>query len=396
MAHVDAVVMGDLNLVWPVARAGLRPAVVNFDPRATKSRYCALAAAIPSVSRDPEGAVRRLVDLARRFDDRPVLYYSTDAQLRMISRYRDTLGPWYRLRLPDAALVETLLDKEHFQDLAEQRALPVPRRVGPGTDHPVRFPCVVKPASRIGWFDSKVIARLNGDPHKVIRVDTADHLARWTGEMDRAGLPYIVQEFVPGGDDQIFSFHGYLDESSTPLAWFVGRKVRTFPLDTGRSTCLELAHEPRLVELAVDTLRKLDYTGIVKMDFKRDVGTGEFFLLEVNARFNIWHYLGAVCGVNLPAVAHADLTGRPVPAMADYRVGVRWVSAVADVKAGLAGLRAGRWTLAAWLASYGGPIVASGIAWHDPVPILYMFYAPVRRRMRRLLGLGPSEALQPV
>src|SRR5215470_19812901 len=46
----------------------------------------------------------------------------------------------------------------------------------------------------------------------------------------------------------------------------------------------------------VDALEWL--TGVAKPDFKR-APDGRLLLLEINPRFNLWHHLGAVAGVNL-------------------------------------------------------------------------------------------------
>jgi len=51
-------------------------------------------------------------------------------------------------------------------------------------------------------------------------------------------------------------------------------------------------------------------------------------MLEINARFNLWHNPGAVAGVNLPATVHADLTGRPRPSLGPVRPGATWVQPV--------------------------------------------------------------------
>jgi hypothetical protein len=47
-------------------------------------------------------------------------------------------------------------------------------------------------------------------------------------------------------------------------------------------------------------LARLGVPGVAKLDFKRD-DPGRLHLLEINARFNLWHDPGAVAGVNLPA-----------------------------------------------------------------------------------------------
>jgi hypothetical protein len=70
----------------------------------------------------------------------------------------------------------------------------------------------------------------------------------------------------------------------------------------------------------VDALEWL--TGGAKLDFK-SAPDGRLLLLEINPRFNLWHHLGAVAGVNLPALVYADLVGLPRPATRPARAGAR-------------------------------------------------------------------------
>ena len=394
MTTVDAVTMGDLNLVRAVGRAGLTAMVITGNPRTARSRYCSVARTLTSPITDVEQSARELCELGRSLRGTPTLYYSNDAQLLMVSRFRRQLDPYYRFLLPDDSLINDLVDKERFQQLAKRLDLPVPRALSDtaGTasseGDACRFPCIIKPASRVGWFESTIIDALDGAPHKGIKVDTPEELKRWTAEMRSHGRPYIIQEFIGGGDQEIYSFHGYFNERSEPLAWFVGRKIRTYPLDTGRSTCLELVKRPEVMGLGIAILKRLRFQGIVKIDFKRDPDSGRFYLLEINPRFNLWHYLGAVCGVNLPAVAHAHLTGKPISVRSDYRVGVRWISGSKDLKAAWAGFRARRWTIRQWIAPYAGPTIYNVAAWDDPVPALYTFLHVVINRAKRLAGVG--------
>src|SRR5207245_2497972 len=68
-------------------------------------------------------------------------------------------------------------------------------------------------------------------------------------------------------------------------------------------------------------------------------------LLEVNPRFTLWHHLGARAGLNVPALVHGDLTGRPRPPQQKVAVGARWSKPWDDIRAArTAGL-----SLPAWL-----------------------------------------------
>jgi D-aspartate ligase len=194
----------------------------------------------------------------------------------------------------------------------------------------------------------------------------------------------IIQEYVPGDDRDLWSFHGYADERGELLTWFIGRKLRTYPAHTGVSTYLELAHDDELGEIGRRIAARVPLKGVFKMDFKKNAQSGEWRLLEINARFNLWHYLAARNGVNLPGIAYDYLVhGRRPAAAARYRTRHRWLSLHDDYRAyrDLAGRR--ELGVLRWLASLAWhPKVYDLFSWSDPGP----FLRSLRVRIPRLTG----------
>jgi predicted ATP-grasp superfamily ATP-dependent carboligase len=105
--------------------------------------------------------------------------------------------------------------------------------------------------------------------------------------------------------------------------------------------------------------------------------------LEINPRFNLWHHLGAVAGVNLPALVYADLTGRRRPRAAIARAGACWCRLRTDR---LAVREAGGSTLS-WLL-WAVRCEASAIQWDDPLPFL-------QPKLQRLMHLWPKMRSAP-
>jgi predicted ATP-grasp superfamily ATP-dependent carboligase len=172
-------------------------------------------------------------------------------------------------------------------------------------------------------------------------------------------------------------------------AWFLGKKIRTFPRDAGISTFLELVHDPGLTELGFDIVRRTGLVGPMKLDFKRDPD-GNFHLIEINPRFNLWHRLGAVSGVNLPMVAYRDLTNAEVDVEArGYSTDIRWLALANDLRSFLRSYRpSGELGWLDWLGSLRGRMIYEVFQWDDPLPFLITQYryanAAVRRRISRV------------
>jgi len=191
-------------------------------------------------------------------------------------------------------------------------------------------------------------------------------------------LELLLQEYVPGPETQIESYHVYADESGAIVGEFTGRKLRTYPATYGFSTAVVITDSPQVRELGRELTQRLAFRGVAKFDFKR-APDGRLHLLEVNPRFNLWHHPGAVAGVNLPAMVYADLMGIPRPPASAALPGVRWCHMAHDPRAareaGMSPLR--------WIVSALGSDAKSGFSWDDPLPLPR---AALWRVMQRLRG----------
>jgi predicted ATP-grasp superfamily ATP-dependent carboligase len=108
----------------------------------------------------------------------------------------------------------------------------------------------------------------------------------------------------------------------------------------------------------------------MKIDMKRDDVSGALAILEVNARFNLWHHLGAAAGINLPQIAYRDLIGEDLPPTAvDYATDVRWLAFGDDVRTFLRSYRPAGLGWIDWLTSLAkGRRVFDVFDWDDPLP----------------------------
>jgi len=359
-----ACVMGDIDLVMPIALAGLRcAAVADAGDPVHYSRFTERTVeAVDQWTRADE-LVDRLLELAAAESAPPVLFYQTDGDLLVVSRQRDRLAGGFRFVVPEAQLVEDLVDKSRFQALAGELGLPVPasRHVEPAAgdlgDVDLAFPLVVKPLSRAfpAWLAVEEEA-------KAIRVDGRDDLARLWPRLAAEGLTVLLQELIPGDERRIESHHAYVDADGEIAAEFTGRKIRTYPPEFGHSTAVETTRVADVTELGREVLRRLGLRGVAKVDFKRGPD-GRLHLLEVNPRFSLWHYVGALAGVNIPAVVHADLTGAPRPPRRPVREGVTWCRPWPDrLAARAAGVPMRRWLGSALRAE-----AKAGMRWDDPL-----------------------------
>ncbi len=383
---VPAVVIGDLNLARCLGLAGVPVLSLSNARFVAYSRYCQWGRVVPDGH--PDRLFEALVDLGRRSAVRPVLLYMFNDDLCLISRRRTELARYFRFLVPPHELVEDLTNKTRFARLAADRGLPVPLtsslrpvRVDDRTLAALRFPCLVKPAEH-GSFE-RVVVRLFGRSEKGVRFDRPDALGAFLRAFrEEEDQELIVQEYIEGGPDAIVSFHGFFDQDGKPLASFAGRKIRTYPITAGYSSCLALVRDPAIIAEGIRILQSLQFTGPVKIDFKREPSTGRLALLEINPRFTLWNYLACANGLNVPYLAYQYLTGRSVAPQSHYRVSKIWVSFSKDVKAFRAHRRLGELSWFGWLRSYARRRVYDIFSWRDPLPWVMSLLGSLQRRVR--------------
>jgi len=357
-----------MDLVRPLGLSGIDCAVAvppGAAPRFSRFTRAALEWANPWEHAD------ELLETLLRFGaaqaEPPVLFYESDGELLLISRHRERLHQVFRFVIADQTLVEDLVDKERFQKLAERLSLPVPaaRRLRPEqelnpADLGLRYPIVVKPLTRRPevW---KTVAKSG----KALRLNTPDELRQLWPRLAASGVTALAQELIPGPETCIESYHVYVDEQGEIVGEFTGRKIRTYPREYGDSTALVTTNATDVAELGRELVHRLRLRGVAKFDFKR-APDGKLYLLEVNPRFNLWHHLGALAGVNLPALVYSDLTGQPRSLVGTARAEVTWCRIWQDALA----VRASGLSLAKWLPWALGCEAQRLLSWDDPMPFL--------------------------
>ncbi|HEY2804757.1 MAG TPA: GNAT family N-acetyltransferase [Gemmatimonadales bacterium] len=364
---VPACVMGDIDLVRALGLAGI-PSMVVAPPGSAARFSMTAAGALDWV--DPwersEELVESLIAHGQAQSEPPVLFYQDDRGLLLVSRLRDRLRGAFRFVIPDATLVEQLVDKHRFQQLATRLALPVPPARAYRTAHEsfsddgsLTFPVIVKPLTRRNDQWNPLAAG------KAMSFANADELRAFWPKLSAARAEVMVQSQIEGPESAIESYHVYVDEKGVTAGEFTGKKVRTWPTAYGDTTALEITGALDVETLGRDVVKRLKLRGVAKLDFKRGPD-GKLYLLEVNPRFTLWNHAGAEAGVNLPALVFADCTGGRRPAAVRARAGVRWCKVWSDCPAA----RSSGVPLLQWLPWALRCETKSAFAWDDPMPLV--------------------------
>lgn len=382
-----ALLLGGVNLVRALGLGGI-PAIVASpkpDAPAAASRYARGSLLLPPLDRR-DAVLETLVRAGERLADavggKVPLVYGSDDYLSLVQEHHAALAPYFAFILNDAEVAHALIDKDRFEAFGHSRGLPVPRTLQWEELEGWYAPLLVKPKVKIGFDASAICRRLFGAAGKA-RVFasgpelTALPLARQMREL------LVLQEYIPGDDRNIWSFHGFADEHGKLLCSFVGRKIRTDPPLVGLSSYLELAHDDAFAAIGRQVAARAGLKGVFKIDFKQNATTSAWRVLEINARFNLWHHLAARNGLNLPGIAYDYLLYGKRPATQPYRTDWRWLSLRHDYRAYRVLAARGELGAWAWLRSIlYSPKVYELFSWSDPLPFVRHFLTKARRVAR--------------
>ena len=375
MKHPPALLLGGVNLVRALGLGGV-PAIVASpqpDAPAMASRFAQGRLLLPPLERRDavlETVLRAGERLAHAAGRKVPLVYGCDDYLDLIQENHAALAAYFALILNEPEVGRALIDKDRFEAFGRARGLPLPRTLRWEELDDWHAPVLVKPKVKIGYADSAVYRRLFGGAGKARVFASGPELAALAlARQLRESL--LLQEYIAGDDRNLWSFHGYADENGRLLAWFIGRKIRTHPMLVGMSSYLELVHDDAFALVGRQIAARVPLKGVFKIDFKQDARTGAWRVLEINARFNLWHYLAACNGLNLPRIACDYLLYKKEPAAAEYRTERRWFSLRHDYRAYRAAAARGELDAWAWLRSIAqAPKVYDLFSWTDPMPFV--------------------------
>lgn len=276
-----------------------------------------------------------LVDIGSRLDHKAVLVPALDWGVKQVSDARDELDKWYLYRLPPADVVDMLMDKTSFQAHAERVGLPVPesrillsRADAEAAADSMMFPCVLKPGTRSSEWSANTSAKAFQLDDGAELLAIYDEVAPWVDSL-------IIQQWIVGPEDNLFSVNGYFDEAGNSLATFVARKIRQWPVRTGQSSMGVECRNDKALDLYHRLFSSIPYAGLAYLEVKQDSRSGRHYLVEPNiGRPTGRSAIAEAGGVQLIDTMYCDITAQPLPEARTQTYGnAKWIHLRRDLMA---------------------------------------------------------------
>lgn len=292
------------------------------------SRYVSEVAQSPSPN-DEEQFVAWLIQNADRWSGALILETADNAAIPL-SKNKAILSQYYKIATPDWDALSIFIEKEKTYALAKQLDIPHPKSIPLFGWEDLRdiseilFPCILKPVNSAA-FNAKFHA-------KNFEVSDGSELRKKFQLCQDAGLPMILQEIIPGPDDNLYKMQGYVNSQGKLVGRFFYRKLRQHPPQFGIARVgISTTRHPEVERLTEELLVRSNYRGYFSNEFKLDPRDEQFKLIENNCRMPRSGMLAIACGINFPWLIYEDLVLNQQSDITSYQVGTYWIDFWTDL-----------------------------------------------------------------
>ncbi|MEM1122338.1 MAG: ATP-grasp domain-containing protein [Bacteroidota bacterium] len=175
------------------------------------------------------------------------------------------------------------------------------------------YPCVIKAPHEAG---KNIVEYANN------KAELVQKFNRICSKNDFDGALPIIQKFIVGEGAGFFAFY----KDGKCKNFFIHRRIREYPVTGGASTVAEGYYDANIEKNGKKILDHLNWEGVAMVEFKKDNSTGEYNLMEINAKFWGSLDLALSCGVNFPQMLIDDALGKEITKNGEYgRHKFQWI-----------------------------------------------------------------------
>ena len=356
---------------------------VDGDPGSPgmRSRCCRDRFILRFDEEHPGPYLEGLLAVGRRLGRKSILIATSDETTQFVSDNAEALSEYFIFQDNSPALVRRLASKKEMFGLAMAHNVPTPKTVFPRCLDDVleyaetgSLPVMLK-----GIYGNRLQMRTR---KKMLIVHSREELIQAYKEMEDPESPNLMlQEYIPGDDDQVYIFNGYFNRESDCLFGLTGHKIRQFPIHVG---CASLGVCRWIEDVATTTTRfmkEVGYRGILDIGYRLDARDGQYKVLDINPRVGqAFRLFASANGHDVARALYLDFTGQP-PVPVQNPEGRRWMIEDFDLISSLHYYQEGALGPVQWLNSFRGVEERAWFSWRDPAPFVVM----LRRLSKRLV-----------
>lgn len=391
--------IGALAIMRSLGALGVPIYGVDEDPHAPAlmSRYCK-GKFIKGFAEDAqEDYLEYVLNVGKQIGRKSILIPTSDETSIFAADYAEKLSRYFIFPQNDPALVRNLASKKEMFFLAKKNNVPAPLTEFPQSLEDVlkyidkvRLPVMLK-----GIFGNRLQAKTG---RKMLIVHTKEELIENYKIMEDQESPNLMlQEYIPGGDDQVYIFNGYFNKESACLAAFTGHKIRQSPIHEGCASLGVCTWNETVADITIKFMKAVGYSGILDIGYRLDPRDGQYKVLDINPRVGqAFRLFLSENGMDVVRSLYLDLTGQePLPIKP--REGRRWVIEDFDIISSYHYYKEGSLSFGEWLRSFKKLEEGAWFSLKDPVPFLSLLLSLSARMFKWLgkkAGIVKDDALE--
>jgi predicted ATP-grasp superfamily ATP-dependent carboligase len=282
--------IGGLATVRSLGRRGVPVTVVALESSrqiASASRYCRSFVPVKDMAQLPQA----LLGL-----ERSVLYIDNDPMLKALAPHAAALAGRHALVDP-VAEAPRLTDKAWQVRVTRRTGIAVPQTWVPQTWNEIH---ALPTAKRL---IAKPFAR--AEFKAIVAANAAELAAALRGRGVAPG-DVVVQEFIEGGDEQIYAALCYRPQSRSRSFVLSVRKLRQTAPGAGVMALGQVVDVPQVREMTRRLAKAAGARGAFCTEFKLDPSDGRYYFIEWNPRPAYFHSIGWRAGFDLAWIAYCD------------------------------------------------------------------------------------------
>lgn len=390
-----------LGIVRSLGRLGVPCYGVDADrfSPALWSKYCRGRLILDLHNASPDKSLRLLGRFGAGIGRRSVLIPTSDAAATFVGNHAEALRRWFIFPDVDPSLVRQLCNKQEMYHLARQFGVATPETVFPRSRveavefcRTASFPILIKPIlHKVPAFHPSM------KRWRMRLVSTPEELLRSYDDYETPAAPNVMlQEYIPGGDDQTWTFNGYFDRQGQCRVAFTGRKLRNFPPYLGQASLALCLDNEEVKRITVNLMSAIGYSGPLDIGYRFDARDGRYKLNDVNPRVGaMFRLFVGTNGMDVVRATYQDLTGQPIEYTRNPH-GRKWTVEDVDLMSALRYWHDGRMTAKEWLRSVQGVDEHTFVCRDDSWPLLSVCLLDARRMISgglRSAGLTSSDSV---
>ena len=251
--------------------------------------------------------MRKKMEIYKDHKEPVILIACGDGYAELLSKHKEELSKVFIVPYIDYDLLEKLIAKEGFYEVAEEYGLPYPKtkiitmddyKSGKYTDVPFQFPVELKPEDPVSWLNCQFEGR-----KKTFTIHDENEFKDIVGKIYTNGYTedLILQDFIPGDDSNMRTLNAYVDKNHQVKMMCLGHPLLEDPTpqSIGNYMTILPAYDEELYEQVQAFLEKLNYTGMANFDIKYDTRDGQYKFFEINLRQGRSSFYVTLNGYNL-------------------------------------------------------------------------------------------------